>query len=80
MVATREENTLIVSQNNSHIKFWLEVSVDFPDLIVGGGLKPSPSQESLKSYSSGSPISRKDLSPNNEISYVDKIGRESVLR
>jgi len=25
-------------------------------------------------------LSRKDLSPNNEIAYIDKIGRESVLR
>ena len=58
----------------------LEVSVDFPDNIAGGGLKPSPSQKSLDSFSSGSPLSRNDLSPNNDIAYVDKIGRESVLR
>lgn len=56
------------------------MSVDFPDNIIGGGLKQSPSQISLDSLSSGSPLSRKDLSPDNDIAYVDKIGRSSVLR
>lgn len=80
MVREKSNMQIVKSKRFSKTLLSIELSVDFPDRIIGGGLKPSPSQESLHSLSSGSPLSRKDLSPNNDISYSDKIARKAVFQ